>query len=518
MIVQRAACVGLLALLAAPGFAPFLELLLTPSSWQVLTEADRLLPLLFNSLGLAFATLLFALPIALALAYWLSRVRSPGQSLVVAIGFLGLFMPLPVLASCRQVLFGPALLRPWDEGIAAAAMIHAYALLPWLVLILSIGFSQVEVELEEAALLHCSPWQVFLQVTLRRLAPWIGLATWWVFVQTLTEIVVTDVMLVRTFAEEVYTQAVASDIGASRALALNLPMMALMLAGLAWLKRTLRVTELTRARQKKSEWRTGRWVSFVLLLVGLVPIAILIARIGSFAQFRLALVGQTTLILASLFSSFVAACLATSLAWLLIHWLQPYRLARRAWWLFLAILVMMPGPLLGIGAKSVINHLMDAEEALSGGRIQLFRQFFYDTPTPLPVLWVHILRLLPLATLTLTLTLSAIPRELHDAAKMDGVSRWQRFRALEWPSLAPSLMLTIGGGTLLMLGEISASKLVEIPGRATFAQEMFNQMHYGVGPTLAALALAQIALTALFAAIIGWAIRQVRVSSPHLSR
>ena len=53
----------------------------------------------------------------------------------------------------------------------------------------------------------------------------------------------------------------------------------------------------------------------------------------------------------------------------------------------------------------------------------------------------------------------------------------------------------------LALGELAASKLVQVPGRQTFAQELFNQMHYGATATTAALAIVQ-----LMPAIAAWLI------------
>jgi ABC-type spermidine/putrescine transport system permease subunit II len=53
----------------------------------------------------------------------------------------------------------------------------------------------------------------------------------------------------------------------------------------------------------------------------------------------------------------------------------------------------------------------------------------------------------------------------------------------------------------LALGELAASKLVQVPGRLTFAQELFNQMHYGATATTAALAIVQ-----LMPAIVAWLI------------
>jgi raffinose/stachyose/melibiose transport system permease protein len=46
---------------------------------------------------------------------------------------------------------------------------------------------------------------------------------------------------------------------------------------------------------------------------------------------------------------------------------------------------------------------------------------------------------------------AGIPRELHDAARIDGANRWQRFRRVEWPMLAPALTVNV---TLSLIGSL----------------------------------------------------------------
>lgn len=46
---------------------------------------------------------------------------------------------------------------------------------------------------------------------------------------------------------------------------------------------------------------------------------------------------------------------------------------------------------------------------------------------------------------------AGIPRELFDAARIDGANRWQRFRRVEWPMLAPALTVNV---TLSLIGSL----------------------------------------------------------------
>ncbi len=52
---------------------------------------------------------------------------------------------------------------------------------------------------------------------------------------------------------------------------------------------------------------------------------------------------------------------------------------------------------------------------------------------------VHIWKSLPFWTLILLAGRLAIPRELYEAASVDGAARWQRFRYITWPSMQHAL-------------------------------------------------------------------------------
>ncbi len=128
--------------------------------------------------------------------------------------FIGLsaFVPLPLHATAwlgalgnagRAQAFG---VRPILVGRVGAAVVHALAALPWVVLIVGVGLCAVEPELEESALLDYGPGRVLLRVTLRRASGAIAAAALAVAVLTAGDMTVTDLLQIRTYAEEAYLQ------------------------------------------------------------------------------------------------------------------------------------------------------------------------------------------------------------------------------------------------------------------------------------------------------------------------
>ena len=97
--------------------------------------------------------------------------------------------------------------QPWLAGWRAAIWVHGLAAVPWVVLIVGAGLRAVEAEIEEDAATCASPLKVLWHVSIRRAAPAIAVAAVWIATIVMTEISVTDFFQVRTFAEEVYTQA-----------------------------------------------------------------------------------------------------------------------------------------------------------------------------------------------------------------------------------------------------------------------------------------------------------------------
>lgn len=534
-----------LVLLLAIGLVPALplvELLAQPQAWQAYKEWPRLLSLAGHTLALVAGTLALALPAGVALAVLLYRTNVPLGGLWRFLAVLALFVPLPLFATAWQAVLGASGWIPqwvvaddpgsaWARGLMPAIWIHATAGLPWVIVLVGQGLRWVERELEEDALLAAGPWRVLWKVTLPRSAPSVFAAGLWVALQTATEMTVTDLMMVRTFAEEVYTQFVqGDDAGLARALAVSLPAILLSWAVIIWAarhwERTLPPLETMLAPPRCFPLGLGRWpcLAGVLLAVALllgVPAASLVWKAGlagspqewsaATVQVHLRKAWNVHQVMLAHSGALAAATGAlTAALGLLACWL-----AIGSRWLHAGVLGLMaavwamPGPVVGIGLKDTIRLGMD----VTGSR--LVGDALYYGPSPLPILWAHLVRFFPCAVALLWPVVRLVPPELRDAARLDGARPWQEF----WHIILP---LTFVAGVraalavlVLALGELGASKLVETPGSYTFAREVFMQMHYGVGNDLAALCLlllAAVAAAGTLVAVSGWLVRRfVRV-------
>jgi iron(III) transport system permease protein len=554
---RAAVAASLVLLIGGPLALPFAELIRYPAAWGAWADTPRLLLLLRNTGLLVLGTLALTLPAGVLGAFLLDRTDLPLRRLLRFLTVLTLFVPLPLFASGWQAALGsggwlpiaawttpPAgdpdvsptgiAWKPWAQGLGTAVWIHAVAGLPWVILLVGQGFSWVEPELEEDALVAAGPWTAFRQVTLRRSAPAIAAAALWVALQSATEIAVTDMMQVRTFAEEVYTQFVRPERGRSGAnapqlvagaLAVSLPAVLLIGALAFWAvrrwERRLPARETLLAPRYVFALGRLRWPCLALVLAAValltgVPLLGLVWKTGlggipptwsaRVAAEHLTLVGQSRgrLVAESLLLALISGLFLAVLA-LLVCWLA---IGRR--WFQVGVLGLMvaawalPGPVIGVGLKLTINLLLKAEETVAGvrpdqaARMYLpLRTYLYSGPSPLPLMWVYLIRFLPCAVAVMWPVVRLMPAELHDAARVDGAGLGQRFRHLVVPLFGVVWLTASLAAAVLALGELSAGKLVSTPGAPTFAHEVFSEMHYGVGNNLAALCLLLLAAVAL---------------------
>jgi len=520
----------LAGLLGYPLALPLAQLL-HRGSWSVWWEADRIAELALNTFALCGFVLLFVMPTGVTLAILLYRTDLPARRLLRAVLAIALFVPLPLFALAWQAAGGGGW-RPWTQGMLPAAFVHAAAALPWVVWLTGLGLSRVEPELEEDALTAVSAGRVLWRVSLRRAAPAIGLSAVWVVLQAAGEITVTDVAVVRTFAEEVYTQFVTGGRDSlGQAVAVSLPMSALAIAMVAVLVRRWegRLAVGASARPPLVV-PLGRWRRpvFVVVLVGIlvysaIPVASLIwqaaggdsgsvERLG--VEVRRAVHLHLPMVLESLLWAVAAGVLGAALA-LLSSWAAvDSRWMRRLLFILAIGLWAVPGPVLGFGLKEAIERLMDLEDVLLGWTTaRPVRAVLYELSTPLPVLWAHLARLFPYAVAIVWPAVRDVPRDLREAARTDGANAWGEFRHVVWPATRGAAVVAAVAVTALALGELAASKLVQVPGRQTFAQELFMQMHYAATSTTAALALLQLTLALLAGGLAAWCARRSLRSS-----
>jgi ABC-type Fe3+ transport system permease subunit len=501
----RASFVCVSLLVVAPLALPLLELARQPAGFRALLEVDRQVVLLGNTFALALGAVLLAVPAGTVAALVLERGRVPGAGFLRALVVAGVFVPLPVYAAAWQAVFGGGLLpdvggwRPWRQGLLPAVWVHAAAGLPWVIGFVALALRTSDRRLEDDALLAGGSGAVLRWVLLPRVKLAAGAGAAWVAVQAFAEVAVTDVMMVRTFAEEVYFQLVGNPDGVPAAVAVTLPLWAFAACVGVWVfRRAARVPVRAVGNEppRPLDLRRGSgvvlWFGVVLFVA--VPLLALVQRVGSVEHFvRTSRAHGGTLadsLLWGAVAGVVAAALAVWMCWRGSRWVPVVAVV--AW--------VTPAPLVGLGLKQAIDLLLSAEDAVLAalGLTPTFpplRSALYDQPSPLPGIWASVVRFFPVAVAVVWPVARRIPRELMDSAALDGGRRAQ-WLGVFWPAVKPAAARAAVVVAVLSLGEIVAGKLVQPPGRSSFVGELFDAMHYGADATVAAMCVLQLVVIA----------------------
>lgn len=485
---------------------------------------DRARALLASTARLSLCTAGICVPLGLSIGWLLERTDIVFRRPVRYGLLMMLFIPLYLYAAGWDAGFGlqgwlhtiagepPG--RPWLDGWRGAIWIHSAALMPWVILMTVAILRATPNESELAARLDASAWATFWKLGAPQLTVPAILCGLWVVMVTAGEITVTDLYQIRTYAEEIYIGfalesdtfgsailPAASSAGASILLSLVLGVLAL---ALIYRFRPVPPLESIESRVLfplgHFAGPLGLGLLVIVSMLALVPIGSLVYKSGvsveQIADTRVrhwSVIKCVQLVFESpwrfrteyRWSLIIGTCAAT--AAVTAGWFVATA-ARRGGWSFwgsmlgLALLLAVPGPVLGIVLIRFFN-----QPSIPG------LVFLYDRTICAPVL-ATTLRALPIVALILWHGISALPDAVIEAAKLDGASRWQRWRFVEIPQCWP----VIGCGWLvamaLSIAELSASILVVPPGVTTLAIRIFNLMHYGVEDRLGGLCLFTILL------------------------
>jgi iron(III) transport system permease protein len=535
----------------------------------------RVSGLWWNTALLAAGACLIGLPLGILAAALVSKTDVPGRRLAFSLLAAMLPVPLFLVAGAWDAGFGqqgwqtlalnPHLTRsPWLSGWRAAIWIHGVAAVPWVALIVAAGLRTAEADLEEEASLAASPARVLWHVTLPRARGAISVAALWIAVVAAAEISVTDFFQVRTFAEEVYTQAALGtfDVGAggwglapaslrlgaganstaggevtianphSRfsaiGLCLGLGLVVVLSSVALFAARGLIVDLAGVAVRRHWVWRlqgSSRW--FASMLLGLIlfavaglPLVNLLYKSGALvtvteaARTRSWSAAKVLERLAAAPGEFagdlwltlqVSSAAATAALVLGMPLAWSLRLARRPPVLRLVALaacLAIPGPLLGIGVIRLLNQ--PPSSALA------FLAALYDSQFA-PWL-VQMIRALPLVTLVLWFALASIPQSVLDAAVVDGAGWWNRLLRIALPQRWPAAFAAWLVGLAVAAGELAATVLVVPPGRSTaITVRIFQLLHYGVDDRVAAISLVLALAMGLIAALTIFTLRGSRI-------
>jgi iron(III) transport system permease protein len=475
--------------------------------------------LLLNTLMLIAAVAVIAIPVGTWLALVVFRTQLAWSRAISTLLVTQTLTPLVILAGGWQAGFGLAgwwtLQQPgivWLDGWRGAIWIHSLAAIPVVALVVGLGLLRVDAELEERALMSLSPRRVLWRVTLPRITAWLALSLLWIAITVGGEMTVTDFFQVRTFAEELYTEA---TIGALDDLPLNvwpIVLFAALLAtaGLFLVGRWMPERREVDARRTLVFPLSGSWRAVVVLgVIGIVlltvavPLGNLLWKAGvlvtSTESGRVrswSLVKCGTVIASSpwryrqelgwsLLLGTLTALTAAAITWPLAWSMRLRRSRATIAWSVMGLLAALPGPVVGLGLIAILN-----QPSIPGFT------WLYDR-TPVAPWLAHALRALPWSWLIAWSTCRTIPDEVVDRVRLSGLGVLASLRKIILPGQSGPVIACAAVAWIVSWGDVAGSILVLPPGITTLSVRVFGLLHYGVEDEVAGICVAQMMLVAV---------------------
>ena len=463
-------------LMAAVPLQLLIQLLRCGVDGEMLRGVSARWPILLgNTAVVSGIASLLALSVGLVLAVSIFRTNMVGKTFAKA--SLLLLLCLPTYATGSALLWSVGF-STYRESAVVAGVLYGLMLTPLAALILGVGLNQVDSTCEDQALLECGTAKVLWFVSLPLIRWSLCVAALLVVFISATDYYITDMLQVRTFAEEIYTQYALQG-AAAMPILLSIPPLLVfaILYALAFRyrpdRRALRAKDCTNSRP----FYLGAWrgvVSLVvvgaILLFAAIPFASTVNQIRAEGPMTASVLATMPELLTSLWTcpaaASVCAVLGLGIAWLVLQarHTSGFYYTR---WILVAIVVLawcVPAPACGIALIQLLNR----PGALGA---------IYDSPVVLII--GYVVRFLPLAVLLLVPAIERVPFELEDAARTEGCSSWEVQRFIYWPLSINHVALTWFIVLAYSYGEIACTVLIAPPDYVTLAVRFSSLMHLG---------------------------------------
>jgi multiple sugar transport system permease protein len=200
-----AVCVAIIAMMLFPLVVSFFASIKTPEEavavppdylphqlslanyLKVFSYQAGLATYVFNSLTVAFLTILFCLALAVPAGYGLARFRLPGREVIFLFLLASLMVPYQALLTPLYLMFAPLGLTNSYIGLA---IVHTVLQLPFSIYLMRHSFEAVPRELEEAAVMDgCTSLQALKRVFLPAVRPGMVTVILFAFIQSWNEFI-----------------------------------------------------------------------------------------------------------------------------------------------------------------------------------------------------------------------------------------------------------------------------------------------------------------------------------------
>lgn len=484
---------------------PIFYMMTTPFWAQTLEHSNdygslfdnRHVALAKNSLGLAVGTTALCLAIGVPLAFLLSRTDLWGRKIFGIIYIIPILTPPYIHAIVWNHMnsFIKQFLSLDIHNLGGTIFVLTLAYFPFVTLMTQSGLKAIDRNLEESSLLRYGKWKTSTRITLPIVTPHIFSGAIFVFIFSIIDFGVPDILRVNVYPVEIFIQF-SAFYDENAATILSLPLIAITLFLIFLQKQHMKgraYVQISGGFSKGIRYHLG-WINilafgFCLIVFGLsvfLPLIVLVKVAGPFSNYIKVLSTSIDQIGYSLILAFSGAIIALFLAFSLSYLIERAKTRIRVPLEFASFIPLaIPAITMGIGLIKVWNRPL--------------ADFVYASP--LIIVIGYIARFIPFITIAAISGLKHVSQRMEEVAFLS-TTRWSKvIRKIVIPLSKHSLIAGFFIVFILSFGELGTTLLVIPPGRETVPIKIYNLMHYGAEQMVAALCLILIAIILAFSGL-----------------
>lgn len=458
---------------------------------------DRHLTLAQNSIGLAVGTSALCLAIGVPLAFLLCRTDLLGRRIFGIIYIIPVLIPPYIHAIVWSHLnqFIRQFLSLDIHTLWGTIFVLTLAYFPFVTLTTLSGLKSIDRNLEEASLLCHGRWHTLRRITLPLVTPHIFSGAIFVFIFSIIDFGVPDILRVNVYPVEIFIQFSAFyDEGAATILSLPVIGITFFLILLQrWHMKDRSYIQISGGLSGTIKHHLGAFhilaFGFCLIILGLsvvAPVAVLLKVAGPLSNYVRVLSTSTDQIAYSLILASSGAVITLLLAFSLSYLIERAKIRIRTPLSFATFIPLaIPGITLGIGLIKVWNRPL-ADIVYGSSWIIIFG---------------YVAHFIPFGAITVASGLKQVNPRLEEAACLSSPHWTKLIRKIVIPLLKPSLITGFFIVFILSFGELGTTLLVIPPGRETIPIKVYNLMHYGADQMVAALCVSLVAIVLAFSGL-----------------
>lgn len=438
-----------------------------------------------NSLTVGTGVTVFCLALGVPLSFLLYRTNLWGRRLFGAIYLIPVLIRpyIHAIVWSRQSPLIKKLLSADIHSLWGVIFVLTLAYFPFVILATSSGLRSMDRDLEEASLLSHGRWKTMTRITLPLIGPHVLSGAVFVFIFSITDFGVPDILRVKVYPIEVFIQF-SAFYNETAATILSLPLMATALSLvllMRWYMKDRSYIQIgggfSQPRVYDLGWYNAPVLGSCLIIFGLslgLPMAVLLRAAGPLSSYTAVLRTSLDQIGYSLFLASAGAACASFMAFSLSYLLERDGSRIHVALGFASFIPLaIPSITLGIGLITLWNRpLVDV----------VYGSSFI-------IIIGYVAHFLPFSVIIANSGMRQINPRLEEAAFMSN-PRWGKVMTrIVLPLLRRSILAGFFIVFVLSFGELGTTLLIIPPGMETISVKIYNLMHYGAEQTVAALSL-----------------------------